>query len=139
MHSPFRAALRLALWAAVVLAAGCGASRVKVAGTIDRGGKPLQVGKQGMVRVIFHPLLDGESGTKTTYPGLVKEDGTFEVLGQGGKGIPPGKYRVEVHQWDPYPKVDKLQGKFGPASSPIEVNVTGQNEIHLDLDRPGGG
>src|SRR5439155_594625 len=82
-----------------------------------------KVGDKGMVQVIFHPLKEGAA--KDTYPAAVKPDGTFEVGGKDGRGIPEGKYRVEVHQWDPYPKLDRLGVRFGANTSPIEINVAG--------------
>jgi hypothetical protein len=131
-------ASRLVLAAGLVLAVGCGAPRIKVVGTIAKGGQPLTVRDKGLIQIIFHPLPADEAGKKNTYPASVKSDGTFEVPGRDGNGIAAGKYRVEVHQWDPYPRTDKLKDKFGPGNSPIEINVEGQNEIHIDLDRPGG-
>jgi hypothetical protein len=102
-----RAASRLIFAVGLVLAVGCGTPRFKVVGTIAKGGQPLTVREKGMIQIIFHPLQTDEAGKKHTYPASVKADGTFEVAGKDGTGITAGRYRVEVHQWDPYPFADK--------------------------------
>ena len=57
--------------------------------------------------------------------------------GRRAGGLPPGKYRIAVRQWDPYPDTDKLGGKFDAQNSPIVREITGEEDIVIDLSKPG--
>lgn len=125
--------------------AGCGSGAekvVRVRGNVTDAGRPLDVeGRDigvGMVKVEFYRI--GEDGTQSTDPeGTVADaDGNFDVPGPNGNGIPPGKYRIAVRQWDPYPQEDKLGGRFDPENSPIIRQITGGEEILIDVSKPEG-
>ena len=51
------------------------------------------------------------------------------------KGVPPGKYRIAVQQFDPYPTTDKLDGKFAPGKTTIVREVNGST-LDIDLAKP---
>lgn len=72
-----------------------------------------------MVLVRFYRI--GDDGQQSTDPeeAAVDAEGNLEVPGAAGSGIPPGKYRIVVRQWDPYPQVDRLNGKFDEKNSQI--------------------
>ncbi len=138
MTSSRRSRLLALLGLAACLAlAGCsGAKRCKVSGTLTRGGKPLEVHPMtGKLMVVFRGIGDGAT-TDPQYA-IVKPDGSFTVPGPDGKGIPPGKYRITVEQFDPFPTTDKLGGKFNERNSKIEREVTGNDHFDLDLDKLG--
>ena len=58
------------------------------------------------------------------------------MKGRFGNGIPPGKYRIAVRQWDPYPDRDRLEGKFSEKETPIVRDVDGKTPIDIDLSKP---
>ena len=122
--------------------AGCSSEPpvVMVRGKVHKNGAPLAVkesatGAGGRVMVLFHPMDSG--GKPADAPSaIVKADGTFSLPGAAGRGIAPGKYRVEVKWQDPYPMgKDKLDGKFGKDSSPVVVEVPGAGDIDIDVAR----
>ena len=118
------------LLVAVCLVCGC-SGKAKVNGKIVKGGEPFTVSEKGGVFVLsFTP----ESGDKTTYNATTKPDGTFTILGPEGKGIPPGKYVVNLTAMDPYPTTDKLAGKYAPGQSKLVVEI-GKGEVVIDVGK----
>src|SRR5215475_9803405 len=85
---------------------------VEVTGRVTRAGQPLHVnGREigtGMVQIGFWAIAaDGKQSTQP-WEAVVAADGRFRLHGRDGHGIPPGKYRISIRQWDPYPGTDKL-------------------------------
>ncbi len=145
--------------AAVGLGCGCSGSKdkgIKVRGKLLRNGAPAQVditGKAlppsgegaapGRMRVMFYPvkadndviandggeIKEGISGHEAG----VESDGTFVLI-----GVPPGKYRVVITHIDPSTEQDLLKGVFNEANSKITRDVTGDQEIVIDLAKPTG-
>jgi hypothetical protein len=144
MKRSARRTVWLAAWVVTcLLLAGCGSQerKVIVKGRVSKGGQPLTVKDTVLGRVVvkFVPLNEPDPakaiGPQTAL--VNQQDGTFEVKGNDGKGIPPGKYRIAVYQYEPMP-TDKLQGKFGEKNSRIEREVTGGEEIDIDVGKPAG-
>lgn len=124
---------------------GCGSGggeTVQAKGRVTDAGKPLEVqGRDvgiGVVRIEFYRI--GEDGKQATEPetAVADEDGYFDLPGRDGHGIPPGKYRIAVRQWDPLPDVDRLGGRFDAQHSPIIREVTGREDIVIDVSKPEG-
>lgn len=141
----FRRPLELMLLFAVALAlAGCGGPAgpvcVKLTGSLTKGGQPLQVHGQeadlGRVQICFYVLNEQGQPAGEHWDAKVGADGKFRVYGPSGKGIPPGKYRIAVFQWDPYPGTDKLNGAFSEKKSTIVRDIAGDTELTIELDRP---
>ena len=108
-------------------------------GTLTKGGQPLSVngelGGYAYVQAIFVPA----SGSGAAFNVRVAPDGTFTVESDDGKPPPPGKYRVAVRQWEPFPSTDKLGGKFDERNTPIVVEITNPpKDLVIDLDKPQG-
>jgi hypothetical protein len=128
----------------LLVVAGCdnAPGPVEVRGTITQKGKPISVRKMvGRVDVRFYPDVPKRSKNDLVDPyfAAVRPDGTFWVPGRDGMGIPPGKYRITITWTDAYPMgPDRLKGRFNQAHSRILRDVTGGEEIHLDVSRPGG-
>ncbi|NQT17597.1 MAG: hypothetical protein HQ582_32885 [Planctomycetes bacterium] len=129
-----------------LVAAGCGGGDdepvVRASGRITAGGRPLHVeGREsgaGAVEIKFLRIeSEGEEAAQAAIT-QADADGHFEVPGADGNGIPPGKYRIAIRQWDPYPQIDKLGGKFDEENTPITRQITGEEEILIDVLRPGG-
>jgi hypothetical protein len=121
---------------ACLTAGGCG-SGASVTGKITNGGEPLQVSDKGHIVVTFSKeVADAAQGDG--FGADLQPDGTFRVVGKTGGGIPPGKYRISVQQFDPYPTTDKLKGKFAPGKSPIVRDITGTTTLNIDLSKPEG-
>lgn len=147
-----RAKLALILLVALGVT-GCG-SNVRVTGKVSKGGQPVNPVKGMHMAVGFHPVAEADGG-KSKEPDLyaanVKDDGTFDVPGVDGDGIPPGKYRVSVilstgrdrsgakktGNVDTSEK-DILNGAFGPDNSPIIREVKSSTYLEIDLDKPVG-
>ncbi|MDB5352636.1 MAG: hypothetical protein JWN86_3883 [Planctomycetota bacterium] len=150
--------LKSRLWRALVLIAalgmtGCG-SNVKVTGTVSRSGLPVDAVKGMQLEVGFHPLAKAEVDGKTPtgpdlYAANVASDGSFDVPGIDGEGIPPGKYRVSVvlragrdrsqakkKGKNGDPDKDLLNGAFAPENSPIVREITSSQPLRIDLDQP---
>lgn len=104
---------------------------VPVKGRLLQAGEPLVVkGREigtGMVQLTF--LSVTSAATDQPFSAVADEAGNFDLPG----GMPAGKYRVVVRQWEPYPQTDKLQGRFGEENSPLVVEVDGKTPLEIDL------
>jgi len=124
------AGLFLLLVAAV---AGCGGGGYRVTGKLTKGGAPIKVSEKGLIQMAF--IEESDKQAVNPFPVSVNKDGTFEVNGRAElKGPPAGKYRVSVELIDPYPGTDKFQGKYSKQNSPIIKEVTGNQELTVDLN-----
>ncbi|WP_254507052.1 carboxypeptidase-like regulatory domain-containing protein [Anatilimnocola floriformis] len=117
--------------------AGCGSSgpvMVACEGTLLLNGKPLEVAKReigvGQVSLEFIPVENTPNAQP--YGAQVDAAGKFSLPG----GVTPGKYKVVVRQWDPYPQVDKLQGKFDKEHTPLVRQIDGKSPINIELSKP---
>ena len=72
-----------------------------------------------MVTLHFIPLGADDRPSGEYESAQADEDGAFRVLGPTGEGLPPGRYRIAVYQWDPYPDTDRLEGRFDDEHSQI--------------------
>jgi len=128
---------------------GCGGGgerTVSARGKVTDAGRPLLVKDRdlglGTVVVQFYRIGDDPKGAgrQSTDPeeAEVDADGNFKVPGRSGDGIPPGRYRIAVRQWDPYPQVDRLKGRFDEKNSPIIREITGEEDIVIDVSKPQG-
>jgi len=121
------------------VAGGCssGPAKVDITGKIVKDGQPLKVSKNGQVQIWF------KSESKDPLTAMAKravadDNGDFEL-----KGIPAGKYRIEVAQVDPITVPgresanDLLKGAF-TKNTPIvrDVDKNGQ-VIEIDLAKEG--
>jgi hypothetical protein len=131
--------LLLALCSFVIFVAGCGGPvgpvTVSCEGTLLKDGQPLQVDKReigvGQVTLEFIPV--GDTGpAPQTYGAQADAAGKFSLPG----GVPPGKYKVAVRQWDPYPDNDKLQGAFSKEKTPLIREIDGKSPIQIELSKP---
>jgi hypothetical protein len=115
---------------------------VPVSGKLTRSGAALTVASaataEGWVEIRFYGAdAAGNILNPDAYHAVsVKEDGTFNVPGPSDRGLPPGRYKLVVRQWDPYPVVDKLEGAFDETRSTIVREITGPTTIELDLAKP---
>jgi hypothetical protein len=112
---------------------GCGSGKVLATGKVVEKGVPLKVSDKGFLTVKFLSIDPAAGGA--VYPTKVnKEDGTFVIIGPDDRGIPPGKYKVAIQLVDNYPKgKDRFQGKFSDANTKLEKEVTGKEEIIIDV------
>lgn len=110
---------------------------VKLKGTLTDDGDPLFVegleNATGMIRVGFHPIVEGKPAEEVT-SATVNLEGHFELT----DGIEPGEYLITVGQYEPYPQNDLLKGKFGPKKSPIRKVIDSDIEIDIDISKPEG-
>ena len=124
---------------ALLLLSGCTSSeppRYKVTGQVTLNGKPLTVQPVlGQVKVQFLPFAEPSKLVDPNDATYDEKTGKFTVGGLDGKGISPGKYRVAVYQYDPYPQVDKLGGRFSKEKTPIEVEIAGPKDVSIELSQ----
>jgi len=120
------------LLVAACLAGGCSGSK-QVNGKITQGGQPMTLSDKGMFILSFNP----ENATAPTYNATTKPDGTFTIVGPENKGIPPGKYKVNLQAMDPYSPsggTDKLGGKYVPGKSTLVVEI-GKGDLVIDVPK----
>jgi hypothetical protein len=116
---------------------GCGGSgKTVVTGQLKMDGAPYALDEKEQLAVIFHP----QEGKKDPLIARVETNGSYKVDGGDGKGIPPGKYRVEIQSVPRIPSAggkteDKFKGAFSAAASPHVVEVSASNHtIDLELN-----
>jgi hypothetical protein len=139
-----------ALACAALAGCGSGESLVVVSGEVVEGGTPVAIPDfeegENCFEVEFFPLDEaGNLVSAASYAAVVEEDGSFEVKGPMGEGIPPGKYRVAV--WRVGGEEDEEDeeeaaatgpwAKFNKENSPFEFEVPG-DEIVIDISQAGG-
>jgi hypothetical protein len=155
-----RAIVRVLVAVSGLAVAGCGSNnRVQVEGVLLKSGSPLTPPEGASNQMVFVAMdVKGDSdksiGANEPFAADVNDDGTFNVPGPNGKGIPPGKYRVSVtqkyrtkHTIDNPKKpgaaainrdTDLLGDRYSPTTSPLVVEVTTSEKLTVDLDRPSG-
>jgi hypothetical protein len=114
-----------------LLVSGCGERLIKVRGKVVKNGQPFSVSEKGVLQIAFHK---DEGGKTASFGAVPQKDGSFEILGEGSKGIPAGKYRITIEAIDPYPNgKDLLKGQFSAKNSKLVRDVTGSEEITLEV------
>jgi hypothetical protein len=120
-----------------LLLPGCGGSLVKPTGRVVRGDAPLHTGAGEALHIAFVPLeATGTTGFDSYAAEFNGEDGTFQVKGKDGRGLPPGRYRVTLELIKG--RKDAFRGRFSARNSPFTCEVTsGSAEVVLDLNQGG--
>jgi hypothetical protein len=122
----------------VVMAAGCGGPvMLQPKGKVLKSGAPLALKDGEDVIVFFVPVVgEGQKHPGDVYGTRYNEaDGTFQVTGKDGKGLPPGKYKITVEHRRG--RKDLFQGAFGEDKTPFVRDIDVKTgEIVLDLDNP---
>lgn len=132
----------------LLLAVGCGGGgkegtaegRVKPKGRVLKNGLPLEINAAGLppgdpgLQVIFINIGTADAGTEIPAQITDPATGSFELAGLDGKGIPPGKYRVAVIL-APSGSPDQLKGKYDRKNTKIEKEVTGKDDVIIDLEK----
>lgn len=152
--------LSLGLIVASAAALGCGDSKKEEAGLtivkgklvdggkpffLDQSKVPLPKGAHGLppgtegssaLQIMFIPS-DGK-GSFTAKANA--ESGTFEVLGDSGKGIPPGRYKIVMTaQLGMGPDTpDFFKGKYGLSNTKIVRDVKAGEEVVIDVSKADG-
>jgi hypothetical protein len=118
-----------------LLSTGCGKPTARVTGRIVMDGKPLPVNEDYRLNVSFCPMTDeGTVAYANILIARVKDDATFSFA----KPIPLGKYRVAVQHVNARSQADEFKNRFGEGSSPLQRDVTGDQDWTIDLARPDG-
>ncbi len=134
--------LLIAAFAAIVLA-GCEANpqsvqdrMIGVRGKVVNAGQPLKVSNPmaGWVEIKFIEYTEpGSQKAAETYTARADQNGEFDAAGKF-----PGKYKIAVRQWDPYPNTDLLEGKFDEANTTIVRDVKAGDNLVIDVSKPEG-
>jgi hypothetical protein len=130
---PFHKGMALVVIALFVC--GCGGDgRIKARGRILKNGQPFQLKEGEGLRIVFFPP-EAPGTTYESYAAVFdNDDGSFKVTGRDGKGLPPGKYRIAIEHLKK--KQDLFKGAFSGKRTPIVREITGSDEIIIDLDHP---
>jgi len=119
-----------------LLSLGCGGSSlIKAKGHITKGGQPYVAEEGQGLRIFFVPLEPASGSRHDSFAAEYHpDDGTFQVLGKDGNGLPRGKYRVSLQLMKS--KEDLLAGKLLGKQSPFTCEVTGAgDDLVIDLDQ----
>jgi len=121
--------------------AGCGEPsgppRIQVSGQVSNNGEVLKVKPMvGKVQVTFYPVVETGKPAGDPQEAVIMPNGDFTVPGTDGKGIVAGKYKIAVRQWEEFPNKDVLNGKFDDKNTPIVRDITGEEDIIIDVGKP---
>lgn len=123
----------------VCLGCGSGGPRsVLVTGEVRHKGELYLPAQGEQVMISFAEEKEGKV-SDASYPTRLKPDGTYEVVGPNGKGIPAGKYQVGIESRPEVPVPgkpveDKFKGAMKLPKSPISVTVSPENsKIPLEI------
>jgi hypothetical protein len=126
----------------MLFVAGCGKSdpsgRVAISGSVTFQGKPLD---QGTIQ-----FTSADAGGKAAISGGMIKDGKFSV--PADKGLPPGKYRVQISSpdtgsagaapampGDPAPVAkERIPPEYSGHDSKQEVTVNASGKNHFEFD-----
>ena len=119
----------------VLLALGCGdSSHLHARGRIVKGGQPYVMPDGQGMRIFFVPLDSPKGEHFDSYAAEYDPDnGNFEVKGKDGRGLPAGRYRVDLQLMEK--KEDLLNGGLLGKKSPFVCEVTGKDDLVIDLDQ----
>jgi hypothetical protein len=108
---------------------------IKAKGRVVKGGQPYLAEEGQGMRIFFAPLEVPAGSQYDSYAAVYDpKNGTFEVTGKDGKGLPRGRYRVDIQLMKN--KEDLLNGKLMGANSPLTLEVKGtSDELVIDLDQ----
>jgi hypothetical protein len=125
-----------------------GEKKSVIKGRVTNAGNVIPVKPMvGIFKVRFYRMQnDADDKTADPFDAVVDtQTGNFEVKGPDGKGIPSGKYRITIQQFDSFPsspdkadEADAYKGKFAPGKSPIIREVGASGEIIIDVSKPQG-
>jgi hypothetical protein len=125
----------LALLACVLLLTGCGSTLLKPSGRILKDGKPLRESLPKSAVVFFSLYHENDTAGSDPLASSVLDDGTFQIVGRTGSGVPPGRYRFVLTAPDPYPQgKDAFAGRFAtPRTTKITRDIVDASEIVIDV------
>lgn len=114
--------------------AGCGPTFLKTKGRVVKNGETFVPNEKEVLRVIFVPIYeDGKPPTDVYAAEFTDPAGGFQVAGKDLRGMPPGKYRVDIEYRG---KRHLFDGNLAE-NSPFVFNVDASTkEIVIDLDNP---
>jgi hypothetical protein len=117
-----------------LVSAGCGTSHIKAKGRVIKGGEAFRPGEGEGVRIFYEPLDPPEGSSYNSYAGeFNNEDGTFQIKGKDGTGLPPGKYRITLQLMKN--KEDLFNGALMGKKSPFTCEVKNASDVAVvDLD-----
>jgi len=116
----------------ILAIAGCSGGQVKPKGQLLKDGQPFTLGKMGVFTMSLVP--EGDTTGVLHAVSVDSATGAFEVNGQEGKGVLPGKYKVVLEAFDPYPGKDLLKHKYSWAKTNLVVDVT-VDDIKVDVGK----
>jgi hypothetical protein len=123
----------------LLLLPGCGPAKgAKFEGTIVKGGQPFSLPEGATLHLGFRGK--GLKGGDATFPADVSPNGSFVVNGPNGKGIPPGKYVLNLNftlaSTDPaaLARAEEINKQLAAINGKeIEVSSEANQKITIDI------
>jgi hypothetical protein len=121
-----------------LLSSGCGSNMLKIKGRIVKDGQAYVTAPDEGLRILFVPTVPPLPDRYDSYVAMYnRRDGSFQVVGKDGNGLPPGTYKVALELIKK--KKDAFRGAYSAPKSPFLVEVNrGTGEVMIDLDKKGG-
>ena len=118
-----------------LVSVGCGNNgMINAKGRVVKGGQPFLLPDGQAMRVFFAPTNTEGSRYDSYAASYNADDGSFEVVGKDGRGLPAGQYQVGIQVMEG--KEDLLGGRLLGPTSGITLEVTsGSNDLVIDLDK----
>lgn len=107
---------------------GASTTPIRVTGVVSRHGTPLTVGPNGRLIVTF--IGEADRGQACFVADADEGKGKFIIT-----ELRPGKYKVAVEQFDPYPK-DLLKGAYSPEKTTLEQEISAAAEQQIQIKLP---
>lgn len=126
------------LWTSeTLIIAGCGSGDqgATVKGQVLQNGKPVQFLPSEDIMVGFSSEVPAGQKPIGFFANVQRGDGTFTVIGPGGKGMPAGKYRIRLSsQIYGSNGADRFEHVSDPRKPPLIAEVGPEKEQTFTID-----
>jgi hypothetical protein len=117
--------------------AGClsGEKTVRVTGQLEKDGKPYTANLAGKEPDTFAVDFVGDvNGNSYIFPATISPNGSFNVDGTNGHGIPPGEYKITVlHSGYMGAGGDRFGARFAAEKTPLAVKIDKNTHLKIDV------
>jgi hypothetical protein len=133
-----RARFLVSIWiSGTLIIGGCGSGDqgAKVKGQVLQNGKPIRFLASEDIMVGFSSEVPIGQKPIGFFANVQRGDGTFTVIGPGGKGMPAGKYRIRVSsQIYGSSGADRFDDVSDPKKPPLIAEVGPEKEQTFTID-----
>jgi hypothetical protein len=126
----------------IAILAGCGKSAQptgpelvgsNITGKLMQSGKPIKLLKDETIKITFVGVADPKGSVMGTTD--MKEDGTFDIAGPAGKGLPAGRYKICLTSVVYGTGNDRFFEKYDVEATPffVDVGESGTQTYEIDI------